>query len=269
MTLRIEQVESGVQRLALSNWQGRRAGYEVSAFLMRGVLVDTGFPRVGRELVRAVRALSPRAAIVTHWHEDHSGNAPALVEMGIPMMMHPACEATLRERPDIAFYRRSIWGRPHRLTSAVTPFDPAPLQIIATPGHTKDHQIVWDADRGIVASGDLFLGVKVRVAHAHESPSTLLASLRTVVALEPRLLLDAHRGVVENPVPVLRAKISWIEETIGEIRRLAASGAGEREVQRRVLGAESLVGWVSLREYSKLSLVRTVLRETTSLTWSL
>ncbi|MEO5818331.1 MAG: MBL fold metallo-hydrolase, partial [Gemmatimonadaceae bacterium] len=265
-TLRIEQVEPGVQRVALSNWQGRAAGYEVSAYLLRDVLVDAGFPRVGRELRSAVRAMAPRGAIVTHWHEDHSGNAPALAEMGLPLCMHPDCEATLRAHPHIAFYRWSIWGRPHRLTAAVRTFDPAPLRIVATPGHTKDHQVVWDAERGIVASGDLFLGVKVRVAHEHESPSTLLASLRTVLALEPRLLLDAHRGVVEHPVLVLRAKIAWMEETMGEIRRLASVGASVREIRQRVLGAESLVGWVSAGEYSKTSLVRAVLRETAAVT---
>ena len=255
-----------MRRIALSNWQGRVAGYEVSAYVMRDVLVDTGFPRAHGELVSAVRTLVPRGAIVTHWHENHSGNAPALAAMGLPLCMHPDGEATLRSRPSIAFYRWSIWGRPPRLTGAVETFDPAPLQVIATPGHTRDHQVVWDADRGIVASGDLFLGVKVRVAHAHESPTALLASLRAVLALEPRLLLDAHRGVVEKPVLALRAKIAWLEETIGEIRRLAALGVGEREIRRRVLGAESLVGWVSLGEYSKLSLVRTVVGETTILT---
>jgi glyoxylase-like metal-dependent hydrolase (beta-lactamase superfamily II) len=257
-----------VQRLALSNWQGRAAGYEVSAYVMRDVLVDTGFPRVRRELVSAVRTLAPRGAIVTHWHEDHSGNAPALADLGIPIVMHPSCEATLRERPHVAFYRWSIWGRPQRLTAAVTTFDPAPLEIIATPGHTRDHQVVWDAERGIVASGDLFLGVKVRVAHEHESPSTLVASLRKVLALEPRLLLDAHRGVVENPAMVLRAKIAWMEETMGEIRRLAETGANAREIRRRVLGGESLVGWVSFGEYSKISLVNAVLGETSTVTGS-
>jgi len=266
MTLRVEQVEPGIVRLALSNWQGRAAGYEVSAFLMRGVLVDTGFPRVRREVLELVREFEPRGAIVTHWHEDHAGNAQALASVGVPLCLHPDCEATLRTRPGIGLYRRSIWGRPRRLSLPVTTFDPAPLKVIATPGHTTDHQVVWDEERGIVASGDLFLGVKVRVAHRHESPSTLLASLRAVVALEPRLLLDAHRGVVEQPVPALRAKIAWMEETIGAIRELSRSGARESEIRHRVLGSEALVGWVSVREYSKLSLVHAVLRETMSLT---
>jgi glyoxylase-like metal-dependent hydrolase (beta-lactamase superfamily II) len=182
--------------------------------------------------------------------------------------MHSECEAMLRARPRIGFYRRSIWGRPLRLSVPVTTFDPAPLQVIATPGHTSDHRVVWDAERDVVASGDLFLGVKVRVAHKHESPSALLSSLKAVAALRPRLLLDAHRGVVENPQPALRAKIAWMEETIGAIRALASGGAREAEIRDRVLGAEALVGWVSAREYSKISLVRSVLRETMALTGS-
>jgi glyoxylase-like metal-dependent hydrolase (beta-lactamase superfamily II) len=256
-------------RLAFSNWQGRAAGYEVSAFLMRGVLVDTGFPRVRREVLDVVRDMEPRGAIITHWHEDHAGNAAALAALGLPLCMHPDCEATLRARPRIGLYRRGIWGRSLRLSVPVTTFDPAPLKVVATPGHTPDHQVVWDDERGIIASGDLFLGVKVRVAHRHESPSTLLASLRAVVALEPRLLLDAHRGVVEQPVAALRAKIAWMEETIGAIRELSRSGAAEGEIRQRVLGSESLVGWVSMREYSKTSLVHAVLRETMALTGSM
>lgn len=234
--------------------------------MVRGVLIDTGFPAVRRELLAAVRELRPRGAIVTHWHEDHAGNAPSLAAAGLPLHMQEGCEATLRARPPIGFYRRSIWGRPPQLSVSLETFDPAPLVVVPTPGHTADHVVVWDEEHRIVASGDLFLGVKVRVAHAHEAPATLLRSLRTVARLEPRILLDAHRGVVENPVPMLRAKISWMEETIGAISALAMAGADELEIQHRVLGTEALVGRVSFGEYSKLSLVRAVLRERTDVT---
>lgn len=261
MTLRISQIEAGVVRLELSSWRGRTLGYEVNAYLLHGVLIDCGFPGVGAELTEAMRTMVPRGVVVTHWHEDHAGNAQELAALGIPVRMHPRCEATLRARPAIRAYRRIVWGRSAQLTAPLVDFDPAPLELVEAPGHTEDHLIVWDAERRIVASGDLFLGIKVRVAHLHESPRALLHSLRAVVALEPRMLLDAHRGVVENPTAVLLAKIGWMEETIGAVRTLAAMGCGEREIQDRVLGREAFVGWVSFGEYSKQSLVRAILRE--------
>ena len=261
VSLTVREVEPGVLRLAMSGWRGRAVGYEVSAYLLGGVLVDSGFPGSRRALLGAVAALQPRGAVITHWHEDHSGNASALARLGVPLRMDPDCEATLRARPRIGAYRRFVWGRTERLCDAMTPFDTAPLEVLATPGHTTDHVVVWDAERRIVASGDLFLGVKVRVAHLHESPVGLVRSLRAVAALEPRILLDAHRGVVENATAMLRAKVAWLEDTMGEVHALSAAGCSERAIQHRVLGHEPLVGLVSFGEYSKRSLVRAILRE--------
>jgi ribonuclease/clavin/mitogillin len=261
MTLRTEAIEPGVVQLAFSGWRGRASGYVVSAYLVDGVLIDTAFPGVSGEMSAAVGALAPRGAIVTHWHEDHAGNVAMLAELGIPVHMHPLAEGALRSLEPIRLYRRFTWGRNRRLTVPLRDFDMAPLQVIATPGHTEDHIAVWHPERRIVATGDLFIGVKVRVAHADESPRGIIASLRAVMALEPRLLLDAHRGVVRNPLPVLAAKISWLEETIGAITALADEGCSEREIQRRVLGREPFVGWVSRGEYSKRALVHSVLRE--------
>ncbi len=259
----MEQVEPGVVRLALSSWHGRQVGYEVSAYLVRGVLVDTGFPKVRAEVMEFVRDMEPRGAIVTHWHEDHAGNTQALAAAGIPLHMHWRCESTLRAHPAIGLYRELVWGGSPRLSLPITTFDPGPLVPVETPGHTDDHLIAWDPERGIVASGDLFLGVKVRVAHRHERPSLVVKSLRAVAALEPRLLLDAHRGPVNDAAAALRSKIAWMEETMGAIRALAAKGVDESEIQREVLGKEDLVGYASFGEYSKRAFVKSVLLEPT------
>jgi len=262
MSLARTMVEPGVERIRLSRWVGRAAGYDVSAYLLDDVLVDSGFPQVRDEVLRVVQETKPRGALITHWHEDHAGNVAALADQGLPLLMHPECERLLRERPGIRPYRRVVWGRSPRLTSEIVPFDPAPLQLIDTPGHSADHRVVWDPQRGIVVSGDLFLGVKVRVAHEHESPRALVASLRSIAALEPRLLLDAHRGVVSDGAAQLRAKADWTEAQIAAIERLAAAGVGVDAIVRLLFEGESLVGRLSGGEYSRAGFVRAVLHET-------
>ena len=213
MTLDVEHVEPGVARIRMSSVAGRVVGYDASAYVLDGIVVDTGFRRAREAFGEAISALGVRAAVITHWHEDHAGNVPMLARSGMPMVLHPGTEAILRAPPDVPAYRRIVWGQPEQLEGDVSRPDTAPLRVIHAPGHTADHQVVWHAERGIIATGDLFLGVKVRHAHRTESPRMLVQSLRMVAALEPRLLLDAHRGVIENPVPLVRAKIDWLEET--------------------------------------------------------
>jgi glyoxylase-like metal-dependent hydrolase (beta-lactamase superfamily II) len=254
-------VEPGVERLRLTSWRGVAVGYDVSAYLVDDVLVDTGFPHARAALLEAVGALRPRGVVVTHWHEDHAGSVPALVARGVPVLMHDATAAALRSRPPIRFYRRFVWGRTARLDAEPRPFDPAPLELVHTPGHSEDHLAVWDPARRLLGAGDLILGVKVRIAHEHESPRALVASLRRAAALEPRLLLDAHRGPVSDAAAQLRAKADWTEETIARIEALGAAGLSAREIARRLFGGDSLVGWSSGGEYSRRAFVRAVLSE--------
>ncbi len=219
MTLTLSRVEGDVIRIGMSTWQGRAAGYAANAYVLRGVLVDSGFARVRGDLLRAVADLAPRGAVITHWHEDHSGNAPGLAARSVPILMHPACEQTLRERPRLRAYRRIVWGRPSALRDPLLPFDPSPLRVIEAPGHTADHLVVYDDERGILASG-------------------------------------------EEATALLLAKAVWLEDTIGNIMSLAGRGLPAREIQRRVLGPEALVGYVSFGEYSGRALVQAVLGET-------
>ena len=261
MSLARRTVEAGVVRFRLRNWRGAAVGYDVSAYLLDDVLVDTGFAHARAAMLDVVRANRPRGVVVTHSHEDHAGNVPALAATGLPMVMHEECEAVLRSRPEILPYRRIVWGRTPALSQAIESFDLAPLTVLPAPGHSTDHMVVWDPERRILVSGDLFLGVKVRVAHEHESPRTLVASLRTMAALEPRLLLDAHRGVVRDAAAQLRAKADWNEETITAIEHLGLEGVGVRAIVQRLFRGESMVGWASMGEYSRAGFVRAVLRE--------
>ena len=270
-TLRLERHDD-VTRLAFASPAGRLVGYSASAFLVargaRSVLVDTGFARAGDALLDAVQAAhggrAPRealaGALLTHAHEDHAGNVARLARLGVPLAMGDATRAAVADVAPIALYRRVTWGAMEPLGGEVATFDPAPLALLATPGHSADHHVVWDAERETLFGGDLFLGVKVRIAHRYEDPRALARSLRMAAALRPRRLFDAHRGLVADPVPLLEAKAGWIEDTIAAVERLLDAGWPARRIRDHVLGREELTGIVSCGEYSRTNLVRAVRR---------
>jgi glyoxylase-like metal-dependent hydrolase (beta-lactamase superfamily II) len=239
---------------------GRATGYNVSAYLVRGILIDTGFHRARAEMGRAIEELGVRGAIVTHWHEDHAGNVDLIASRGIPMLLRDDTAAILRRRPPVRLYRRAVWGHPPPLRAPVIPFDPGALEVIHTPGHSADHQVVWDAKSETVFSGDLWLGVRARVMHESENPYEIIESLRVVIARRPARLFDAHRGLVASPVTALQAKIDWLSEAIGEIERRIGEGWSDRAIVRGVLGGEELFALASAGEYGVINFVRAVRR---------
>jgi glyoxylase-like metal-dependent hydrolase (beta-lactamase superfamily II) len=248
-----------VTQLRMSSRRSRLAGFSVSAYLVRDVLVDTGFPAIGEELARWLDATpAVRGAIVTHRHEDHAGNVALLAARALPLAMSAATRAAVRDVGPIGFYRRFTWQQMTPLPPTAPELDPAPLALVATPGHSSDHHAVWDAERETLFAGDLFLGVRVRVAHPGENPRLLAASLRTAAALAPRRLFDAHRGPVRDPVALLTAKADWIDETVHAIERRLADGWSDHAVRREVLGREEWAGYVSRGDYSRTNFVRAV-----------
>jgi glyoxylase-like metal-dependent hydrolase (beta-lactamase superfamily II) len=253
-----------VLELRFTTWRSRSIGYSVSAYFARGVLIDCGFPDAARDVERIARELRPDGAIITHGHEDHGANVDVLARLGVPLAMAPDTLAELRAGKRIRFYRSYTWGQPRPFSAEFQPFDPAPLQVIATPGHCADHHIVWDAAHGTLYSADLWLGVRDKLVHAEEDPRQLLRDLRAAAALEPESMFDAHRGPVREPVRALNAKAQWLDDMIGTIDRRIAEGWSDRAILRRVVGGEVWTGFVSRGEYSRRNFVRNLRRTHTA-----
>ena len=250
-----------VERIRLASWGSRIAGMDVSAYLVDGILIDSGFPRARRALAQFLDERSVRVAMLTHYHEDHAGNAELLASRSIPLRMHPITLERLRAPADIRAYRRIVWGTPTPVASLPdATADLAALQFVFTPGHSPDHQIVWDPAHATLFSGDLWLGVRARVMHSAENPYHILASLRTVAALRPERMFDAHRGPVRDPVAALDAKISYLEETIAAIEVKIDAGWSDSAILRAILEGDEPVAIASRGEYSRMNFVRAVRR---------
>ena len=259
MSVRIERYDD-VIRLRMRSFGARAVGLDVSAYLLRGILIDTGFHRARGALETAISEIGVRAAVVTHWHEDHAGNVELLARRGVPLFLRVDTASILRRRPPIRLYRRVVWGHPPPLRFAVRAYALDELAVIHTPGHSTDHQVVWDAASATLFSGDLWLGVRARVMHEDEDPYTLIESLRIVIALEPRRMFDAHRGLIPNATDALRLKIDWLSDVVGQIERHIAEGWTDRAIVKEKLGGEEPVAVFSAGEYSRRNLVRAVRR---------
>jgi len=258
--LQIERHDD-VRKLRFTTPYTRSMGFEVSAFAVRGVLVDSGFPDAGRDLRAWLESNPVDGAIITHYHEDHAGNIQLLAERGVPMRLAEETLDRVKAPPAIGWYRRWCWGSQPPLTSTVRSFAHPALELVHTPGHSTDHHVVWDAERETVFGADLFLGVRVKISHPwpREDVRAQIASLRRVVALNPKRYFDAHRGLVPDAIAQLSAKAVWIEDTVGEIDHLAAQGANDSEIVRRALGGEDrLMSWSTLGDFSRLNFVRSV-----------
>jgi glyoxylase-like metal-dependent hydrolase (beta-lactamase superfamily II) len=254
----LPETRGEVRRAVMWTRRSRAVGYEVSAYLVDGVLIDTGFPGVAREVGALLDRVRPRGVILTHYHEDHAGNLPEVARRAIPVAASPMTLAAVRVGEHAGLYRRMVWGTMPLFTGALDSFDPGRLELIHTPGHSPDHHVVWDAARETMFGGDLFLGVKVRAVRPGEDPRAHVRSLRAAAALRPRLFLDAHRGPIADPVSALAAKADWMEETVGRIELRISEGWADAAIARDVLGREDAVGHFSRYDLSRRNLVRAV-----------
>jgi glyoxylase-like metal-dependent hydrolase (beta-lactamase superfamily II) len=272
--MRLTTVEGGLVHVRLTTPATRALGFGASVWLLDDTLVDAGFPHAARGLRRALADRPVAQVLVTHAHEDHFGNAAWLAARGAVVRAPAAGLRVMREphRLHLRPYQRVLWGRPAPVTAVALPAGgevaagQRRLVVVPTPGHAPDHVAFFEPERGWLFAGDLFLGVKVRAARPFENVTDLLASLRRVRALAPRLLLCAHRGVVRDPLPQLDAKIAWLAALHDGARRLRDQGlppaAIRGRLSRGLLGRETLrARLITGGDFSGAWLVRGCLEE--------
>jgi glyoxylase-like metal-dependent hydrolase (beta-lactamase superfamily II) len=255
-----------ITRIHLARTFLGRQLYTVQAYLIDGLLIDTGCPATASELVAWCRERDVRQAINTHHHEDHSGGNRALQkELGLPVAAPPQAVRILANFPRLEFYRRVIWGQPGNVTveplGDVVETEHYCFEVIPTPGHCPDHVCLFEQGQGWLLSGDLFIHERVRYLRPDEDISDTLRSLRLALALRPRLLVCSHAGLVEDACGALARKIAFWEDLAERGKEWYQQGLSAREITDRLLGPEDMMTWLSRGHFSKINLVRALLEE--------
>ena len=228
-------------------------------------VIDTGPTNQWRPVRRFLDESPVVQLLLTHHHEDHSGNARRI---GQRYGLKPL--APLESRDKLARgYRtppmqRLIWGRPQPVETNPLPCQltlPAglELQAIPTPGHSRDLHCLFVPDEGWLFSGDLYISRSLRYLRADENLGQILDSIRKVLELDFDRLFCPHRGIKSGGWQAMKDKEQNIMELCGRCQELQRQGLDLPEIVSQVVGPDGLLARLTGYNFSKTNLIREAL----------
>lgn len=262
-----------VQRITHEAVEGLRAGRfdfglntASTCFRLGDTLIDTGCANRWSQVRAFVTERPLRQVLLTHHHEDHSGNATRIWrQTGARILAPQASLAPLLQGWSMRPYQRLLFGRPQRVAAKPVPdrlalADGFSLQTIATPGHAADLVCYLEPERGWLFTGDLFISERTRFLRRDEELEPHMASLHRLLGYDFETIFCAHRGVVDNAHAALAAKIEHLETLCGEARRLRQQGLSAKAITLRLLGREERVSLVTGWHFTKRNLINACLK---------
>jgi glyoxylase-like metal-dependent hydrolase (beta-lactamase superfamily II) len=256
----------GITRFDLARTMAGRGRYWTTAYLVDGMLVDTGCAHSTTELVKALADVSVLRIVNTHTHEDHIGaNGPLQCQRdGLEILAHPLALPVLadpRRTQPLHRYRRVMWGWPE-------PSEGRPLfdgqvietkryrfQALYTPGHSPDHICLYEPQQGWLFTGDLYVGGRDRALRADCNIWQIITSLKRIAALPSTAMFPGSARVRHNPAEALNAKIAHLEELGEAVLALDQQGWGISDIVRALCGGPMLIEFITLGHFSRRQLV--------------
>jgi len=240
----------------------------VHFYYLDGLLIDTGQHHMQTEALAAMADLPVREILLTHHHEDHSGNAAAFQrQFGAPVRGHALAATKLAAGYRIRPYQHLVWGQaqPVRLAplNGIVESSRYRLRPVETPGHSKDHVVYFEKNEGWLFSGDLFIGERIKFFRSDEDLGAQIASLRDILRLDFEVLFCAHNPCLQGGKQSLARKLDFLSALREAVQFLHRQGYPLREIiQRLDPKTDRRVKWITMGNASFANMVRSALRST-------
>lgn len=237
-----------------------------------GLMVDTGSARFADRTLGEARAAGVRTVFLTHSHEDHTGGAPSLVsDLGASCFAHPDAIPVLADPRSLRMllYRRFMFGVPRVCVARPAPdsFEDGGMRfrVIRTPGHSPDHLVVFEEERGWLFVGDAYIPVPERVFFDTGCDySVWVETLRALAGLGADRMFTGMGPVNRRPSRALIEKSNRLSEISEKVMRLWGEGLKEAEIAKRLFPQDLAVRLVTGGNYSAVNIVRACLRSPVS-----
>jgi glyoxylase-like metal-dependent hydrolase (beta-lactamase superfamily II) len=215
------------------------APFTVCCYLVDGLLVDTAQRHMQREVLGQVSQQEVRQVFLTHYHEDHAGNARALRDqLKVPVYAGAETARRVATSYPILPYEQFWFGRIDACPGVEVIRGPIHTEHytfypLPTPGHSDDHHVLHEPTEGWLMAGDLYVG-KLKFFRRGEDIGLHIRSLRKVLELDFDTVFCAHNPVLRNGKQALHAKLEYLQNLYGQVAVLYAQGLGPREIRRRL-----------------------------------
>lgn len=260
-----------VTRFDLARTLAGGGRYWTTAYLLDGVLIDSGCAFTARELVKELEDRPLTHILNTHTHEDHIGANGLLQRQraNLEVRAHPLAIPVLedpRGQQPLHPYRRLFWGWPE--PSHVIPLNDGEwvetenhrLQAFHTPGHAPDHLCFYEPKEGWLFTGDLFVGGRERALREDYDIWQIIASLKRVAALPAAVMFPGCARNREDPKGELQTKIAYLEEFGGKVLELYRQGWSVNAIVHALCGKPMWIELVTLGNFARRHLVLSYLR---------
>jgi len=242
--------------------------YFTAAYLVDGLLIDTGCAHTADELLKLLSGTRIELIVNTHSHEDHVGaNAALQSRSGADILAHPLALPYLADprKRCLHPYQRIVWG--YAAPSTAGPLgdfvetDHHTFRVIHTPGHSPDHVSLYDPDEGLLFSGDAYVGGRDRSLRQDYNVWEIIASLKKLAALDVKTLFPGSGTIRHNPRDDLNRKIEYLEEMGRRVLELYDGGMSYRRIRRELFGPEMSITYYTLGHFSGWNLVRSYVED--------
>ena len=255
-----------VTRFDLARTLGGRGRYWTTAYLLDGLLIDSGCAHTAPELVKALDGTPLTRIVNTHTHEDHIGANGLLQRQrtGLEVLAHPLAVPILadpRGQQPLHPYRKLIWGWPNPSTAlpledeAWIETENLRFQVLYTPGHAPDHICLYAPEQGWLFTGDLFVGGWDRALREGYDIWQIIASLKRITALPSTVMFPGSARVRENPKNELESKITYLEEFGSRVLEFHSKGWDVDAIVRALCGKPMFIEVFTLGNFSRRHLV--------------
>ncbi len=256
-----------VIQIKMSAEMGGKPLYWVAAYLVDGLLIDTGCRHTTVEFVKYVEGKNIKIIINTHHHEDHVGaNCLLAQKFGGVILAHPEEIPLINRIPELNPYQELVWGYPEPSIA-----DPIPenieigglnFEVVHTPGHCAGHIALVEPNRGWCFSGDLFVSENQKVLRVDEDINAIIDSAKKLLNIDvPGMKLFTSIGrICPNGHEALRSFVNHMEDVRGKSLDLYSKGYGPAEIRDAVFGRESSLRELTGGHYSTENLIRSLIR---------